>query len=279
MSIRYQKARRQIDIKSLHGINFPDHIHDEVELIYVEKGNSIISIDNHVQELTTGDFAIVFPNTIHKYQLSPNLSEDSNHCIVAIIPLKLCGTHLNTLLNESPLDPFILKADLHPNVAFAMRQLLEESLSEYSPAVCQALVELVLARTLPQLTLTKIKQQESSDLIEQIIRYINQHFKEDLTLYSLSVALGVSKYHLSHIISDTMHTHFRRYLNTIRANYTSVQIRTTNRPLTQIWNEAGFESQRTFNRAFKEIYGMTPSEYRKNHNKIKQQSIDPHNGL
>ena len=33
--------------------------------------------------------------------------------------------------------------------------------------------------------------------------------------------------------------------------------------ITDIYLEAGFESQRTFNRAFRQRYGTTPSEYRK----------------
>ncbi|MBR1742310.1 MAG: AraC family transcriptional regulator, partial [Lachnospiraceae bacterium] len=42
-----------------------------------------------------------------------------------------------------------------------------------------------------------------------------------------------------------------------KLNYTTL-------PITEIWLEAGFESQRTFNRVFKEKYHMSPREYRKN---------------
>ena len=56
---------------------------------------------------------------------------------------------------------------------------------------------------------------------------------------------------------------FREYLNHIRLDYARRLIRGTDRPLTEIWAEAGFESQRSFSRVFREIEGMTPLGYRK----------------
>ncbi len=56
---------------------------------------------------------------------------------------------------------------------------------------------------------------------------------------------------------------FRRYLNHIRLEYAIQLIKTSNAPLTDVWAESGFNSQRSFNRAFMEIMGTTPREYRK----------------
>ena len=45
-------------------------------------------------------------------------------------------------------------------------------------------------------------------------------------------------------------------------------------PITQIAFEAGFQSQRTFNRSFQEIYHMTPREYR---NQYKERDLIKNN--
>ncbi|WP_047834533.1 helix-turn-helix domain-containing protein, partial [Robinsoniella sp. RHS] len=52
------------------------------------------------------------------------------------------------------------------------------------------------------------------------------------------------------------------YLNNIRLDYAQYLTRSTNDTLTRIWMDAGFESQRTFNRVFKEKYGTSPKDYR-----------------
>ena len=45
--------------------------------------------------------------------------------------------------------------------------------------------------------------------------------------------------------------------------YVVNKLRYTSLPVTEIWLGAGFESQRTFNRVFKEKYHMSPREYRR----------------
>ena len=52
------------------------------------------------------------------------------------------------------------------------------------------------------------------------------------------------------------------YVNGVRLNYAVSLLDSTNKPITEICFESGFESQRTFNRVFKERYKVTPSEYR-----------------
>lgn len=93
--------------------------------------------------------------------------------------------------------------------------------------------------------------------------YLFSHFQEELTLSSVAEALGVNKYTLSKVFSGTFHTNFNQYLNEIRLNYAASLLESTDRTITDIYLEAGFESQRTFNRTFLHKYNRTPSEYRK----------------
>ena len=51
-------------------------------------------------------------------------------------------------------------------------------------------------------------------------------------------------------------------MNGVRLNYAASILENTNESITTLSLEAGFESQRTFNRVFKERYKMTPREYR-----------------
>ena len=86
--------------------------------------------------------------------------------------------------------------------------------------------------------------------------------------------LAVSKYVLSRMFAKTFHCNFKKYLNGIRLNYAISALENTNESITNISLDAGFESQRTFNRVFKDRYKMTPREYRNRmHSKRSKESI------
>lgn len=85
---------------------------------------------------------------------------------------------------------------------------------------------------------------------------------EDLSLGSLVKSLGVNKFLLSRVFSSTFHKNFNQYLNEHRLNYACSRLEYSNAPITEICLDAGFQSQRTFNRVFQDAYHMTPREYK-----------------
>ena len=72
----------------------------------------------------------------------------------------------------------------------------------------------------------------------------------------------VSPFALSRIFSGTFHMNFNKYLNITRLEYVRYLLEYTDQSITEAYENAGFGSQRTFNRAFREHFHMTPKEYR-----------------
>ena len=85
---------------------------------------------------------------------------------------------------------------------------------------------------------------------------------------------GVSKYVLSRVFSSTLHTNFNQYLNEYRLNYVVLLLEHTDMMITDICLESGFQSQRTFHRAFQKKFRKTPREY-KNELKAKEAILQP----
>lgn len=90
----------------------------------------------------------------------------------------------------------------------------------------------------------------------------SQTLPGEVSLDRMARDLGVSKFTLSRVFSGTFHRNFNQFLNEQRLNYVTVHLECTDESITDICMDAGFESQRTFNRAFRERYRMTPREYR-----------------
>ena len=83
-----------------------------------------------------------------------------------------------------------------------------------------------------------------------------------MSLDRMARDLGISRFTLSRVFSGTFHRNFNQFLNEQRLNYVTIHLECSDGSITDICMNAGFESQRTFNRVFRERYRMTPREYR-----------------
>lgn len=86
--------------------------------------------------------------------------------------------------------------------------------------------------------------------------------------------LEYSPYSLSRVFSGTFHKNFNQYLNEIRLEYAASLLLYTNQTITDVYMNAGFESQRTFNRVFLEEYRLSPRDYRKQNRVSTSKSIE-----
>lgn len=241
------------------GLTFPLHLHLQLELFLVLDGQCDVTVRGQCRTLGPGDLAVIFPNQVHGYTaLSPQ-----NRAVLVLCDLSYTGGYGDTLLRCHPEDPFLPAEELHGNIPFAIGELeREQRQTEHSPAFAP-LVQLVLARALPALRLERNLTSDRQELTYQISHYVGEHFREPLTLGTLAQELGLNRYHLSHLFSEKIGQSFPAYLSRIRLSCACAALAETDRPITEIAEESGFESQRTFFRVFRQQLGVTPLQYRR----------------
>ena len=108
-----------------------------------------------------------------------------------------------------------------------------------------------------------ISRRKDASVTSDILRYLEEHFTEDLSLHTLSKALGYDYEYLSRVFNRTFGIHFRMLLNQYRCERAGNLIRSTDQPLATVAMNSGFQSIRTFNRVFREIMGVSPSDLRR----------------
>jgi YesN/AraC family two-component response regulator len=152
---------------------------------------------------------------------------------------------------------------VHPDINYALNSLLQTrpDIPDNIPII-RAYIQLILSRLLPQLELIKNRDTQSLSLASQLITYLSDHYTEPVTLDTLSKQLGISKYSISRIFSEKLHTGFNNYLNTLRIDYAKLLLQGSNHDILAISLMCGYENTRTFNRVFKTICGCQPREYR-----------------
>ena len=127
----------------------------------------------------------------------------------------------------------------------------------------QAYVQMILAHVFAEMPMVDKSTVGSDDLIYNAVEYVAKNFRVKISLEKMAYDLCVSRYVLSRMFAKTFHCNFSKYVNGVRLNYAVTALENTMDSITNICLDCGFESQRTFNRVFKDRYKITPREYRK----------------
>ena len=106
------------------------------------------------------------------------------------------------------------------------------------------------------------RENETADY-EKIISYIDKNFKfQDLSLKFLADYFGVNLTSLSKALKSKLSTGFHEYITNLRIEEAKKLLLTTDKSIQDISQECGFSSVKTFLRVFKNIVGITPTEFR-----------------
>ena len=97
--------------------------------------------------------------------------------------------------------------------------------------------------------------------VSAILSYIGLNYDRDITLASLSAALGYSPKYLSNCIT-ALHLSFRDMLNLLRVEEARIKLLSSPFGVAAIAKECGFHNESSFHRVFRDIVGMTPAVYR-----------------
>ena len=100
------------------------------------------------------------------------------------------------------------------------------------------------------------------EVISSAMQYINQHFKEELSLDDVADFAGFSRYYFSRSFKKHTGYFFKDYLCQKRLQEATELLIRTELPMSEVAVRSGFGSVATFNRVFREKTGCTPTKYR-----------------
>ena len=127
----------------------------------------------------------------------------------------------------------------------------------------------------PSTTLAEVDAEEGArgmavvEELKQLMVEEKVYREEDFTIRRLADQLDVKEYRLRRLINGHLgYRNFNHFLNEYRIQEVARQLvepKTRHLPVLSIALDNGYQSLSPFNKAFKEIKGMTPTEYRKQH--------------
>ena len=247
------------------------HLHRELELVYMIEGDTVGVADTVQTEIHAGDIFLTFPNQIHFYE-----THTTEKYYLLIFSPDLLPEFSETLSLSLPKSPLLQGADKNPEIKRLLAAIAEHEAiispssksdpSAYSPyiqSLTRGYLLSLLSLLLPQMELEQVSLGDSGAL-RSIVSYCMTNFSENLSLSLLEERLHLNKYYISHLFSQKLGLRFNDYVNSLRISEACRYLLNSNNSITEISETVGFNTQRTFNRAFIKAMGMTPGEYRKN---------------
>lgn len=196
--------------------------------------------------ISTGNTAQVLElfNLIHQ----ENIEERS-------LPINLLKYLLSDIRNTLLKARFALPSDADPEVV----KILDERFNEHlSFKLCEDLA-------LKLCNLFSNETEDTSNLAATIEKYIVKNYMDpSLGLNKISDEFQISESYFSHMFKEKTGVNFSTYLENIRMNEAARLIRETDISLNELYIAVGYNNSNTFRRAFKKVFGVTPSSMRDN---------------
>ena len=133
-------------------------------------------------------------------------------------------------------------------------------------AFCELLSELAACNDYRLLSSVQMQGEDGvgdGDQINQIVSRITEHLADAVSAAELAAELGMSESRFSRFFRKATGNTFVDFVNRVRINRACQLLMESERLITHICYEVGFNNVANFNRRFLEIKGMTPSEFRR----------------
>ena len=242
------------------------HWHRNIELDYVLSGHMEIQVKDQTYYIEKDQLILINSYDIHCIR--------NDDCILAILEIdpskydhKLvkeaslrfdcnCATRQEQEL-FTPLKALLARFIQSNSVEDEYNEIINKSLSY---AILHYLMKMFLTEPITDY----VTQRSQISRMEGILKYINLHYMENLTLRDLAAKFYLTVPYMSKIFKDYIGTNYTEYMSSIRLSHALSEIGDHSITIDMLAEKSGFSNTRSFVSAFKEAYGELPSQYRKN---------------
>jgi|SRR5690625_32192 len=247
------------------------HLHDDYEIFYLLEGERIYLINGERYVVKKNNLVYIDRNIIHKTKVT---DVSNTKRIVINFHDSFLTTDEDLLLNQLfDKGPHIII--IPPNKIKIIQMIIEKLYSEYisnddkrEVYIKALLVQLLIeSNRLLNLQTNNYSNEVGYDQfikheIAEVIKYINQHYKKDISLSLLANQFNLSEQYISRLFKQVTGVTLINYLNAVRINQAKRLLLETSMKVNDISKRVGYSNNVHLWRVFKRFTGYSPSEYR-----------------
>jgi len=254
---------------------FYRHWHEKIEFLYFTKGEAIIGCGAQRIFAKVGDLIVINSNELHEGHALTEVVE--YYCIII-------DTSLFESRNIDICETKYIKPIYQNNILFenkiendeSVRICVENIIKEYESKdigrevaikayIYQLIVILLRGHVKHMLTSREYDNRKKRlERFNKILKFIDEHFHEEITIDKLCSMANLSKYRFCHLFKEITGKSFSEYLNMVRINKAEELLHETDMNVTEIALSCGYNDANYFSRVFKKYRKQAPSKLVKN---------------
>lgn len=253
--------------------NMPsNHFHSTFELFYLVAGERCFFIKDRTLQIKEGDLVLIQPNVLHRTN-NAGLPEHERIIVNFHEDFIAMQKFLLSQILRQIFDKEYTVISLSPQHRIHVEDLLQQIQQEVQgqntgfEVYVKTLVLQILVYICRLIEQNSVKPLAYSspihEKVSEIVRYINSHYSQNLSLHYLADRFYISPYYLSRIFKEVTGFTFVEYLNSVRVKEAKKFLEISNLKVNVIAEKVGFGSITHFGRVFREITGHAPLHYRK----------------
>lgn len=250
------------------------HSHKNFELNYISSGSGRRIVGNHISSYTPGDLVLLGPNISHCWEVLEVDKTSDPECIVTHFYENIISSDFFNIpeleevieLLKMADSGILFKGPKTEKVAALLKKMVDlKGLERYIELlkVFNLLLHIENREFLALPSSLPTSYDKDREQIDKIYEYVFQNIQEGINLKDASKLVYMEPSSFCRYFKKKTNQTFMEYVKSVRIGIAAKLLAETDKPITHICYECGYNNLANFNYYFKVIMGKTPSEYRK----------------
>jgi len=247
------------------------HYHPEIEITYIVKGEGLAFIGNTVVEFKAGQAFLLGPYLPHNF-----VATDEDEIVMdrECWGLQFTQEWLNSFKESAALGPLYRAmsygldlGSLSKSEQIDFSNIVGTNSLRSMASFFNLIASIAERQNLKTISTTSaysnVMSQKISQRMERVSKYIQDNYQRSITLAEIADIGSMTEQSFSRWFRQTSGLTFIDYLMQLRTTVASHLLINTNKPMSDVAEESGFNSSSSFNRSFLKVKGCSPREFRK----------------
>lgn len=245
------------------------HWHSNIEIFYIITGSIDLWVNSEKYELGNDNLIVVNINEIHSSQY-----REKGDGVLLQIPYEFVKTYYpnidgisftcNSVEDKNNSEKYGMLKTMLREIDHIYNERKDGYVLKTYSLLFDILFELVTNFSMSMPDKETIKSKKNLDRLTQIVEYVKENRKIDLSLDMVAEEFNLTPQYLSKYFKKYMGISYIKYLNSLRLENAYKELVNTDLSITNIAIENGFPDTKAFSKLFRSIYSANPGEYRKN---------------
>lgn len=245
---------------------FAEHKHTSCEILYLKRGHVSLACGSEEFDVAEGMLYIIPGGVSHRIDIKDHDRYDRT--LIFLNPWAYTRSYYSDLIYNVVMGfsfdkPLVIKAD--DEIKKYLVQIKDEmNLNDLlSEDIIVASVTFLLSKAIRECGIVISDNHKPNKVVVEVQRFIQENYKYPIMISDIAENFYISKYYLSHIFKEQTGMSPKGFLTLTRVTKAYNMLHDSDARISEISEICGFSGVNDMINKFKQQYGVSPSQFRK----------------